>query len=96
MSTHPADLVQLARDLGYVAADLDARGYVYAGGVQQAARVLLALAGTQQEATSTSHGKPTKCRRCGAGIEQKPTGRTRLYCSAPCRKGRTKPGQMPP
>jgi hypothetical protein len=65
----------LARRLGYVAADLDRRGYVYAGVLRQAARVLLEV---DQD--------PPGCRGCGRPLDQPATGRRRRWCGERCRR----------
>lgn len=65
---------------------LDDRGALEAGIVRQLARAVLDTAPPPPDTP------PDGCRRCGAALVQKPTGRPRLYCSDRCRKGRTKPG----
>jgi hypothetical protein len=82
---------ELPRMLAWVAADLEGKGYAYCGLVRQAAR-RLATSNTAPE----PEPDPDRCRRCGTPITQQPTGRTRLYCSDPCRKGRRPPTRTEP
>jgi hypothetical protein len=65
----------IARQLGFVAADLDRRHYPYAGVLRQAARVLL---GVDQDTSG--------CRGCGRPLDQPPTGRRRRWCGERCRR----------
>jgi hypothetical protein len=71
-----APRVQLARSLGFVAADLDRRGYAYSGLLRQAARALLEI----------DPDDPDGCPGCGRTIDQPPTGRRRIWCSEACRR----------
>jgi hypothetical protein len=64
----------LARQLAYVAGDLDARLYPYTGVLRQAARALLDL------------DHHDGCRGCGTHLEQPATGRRRVWCSESCRR----------
>ena len=67
----------VARRLSYVAADLDRRGYSYAGAVRQGARLLLDLDTPPPEADG--------CVGCGQELEQPAKGRRRKWCSEACR-----------
>lgn len=69
---------ELARRLILVAADLDDRGYQFAGVVRQAARTLIAAP------VPTTDG----CRGCGAELPQPVTGGRRVWCSERCRRRR--------
>jgi hypothetical protein len=60
----------LARQLAWVAADLDRRGYAFVGPIRRAARALL-------EVDPPDDG----CRGCGQPL----TGRRRTWCSEACR-----------
>jgi hypothetical protein len=64
---------QLARQLAWVAADLDRRCYPFASPVRIAARLVLDL---------PDHDG---CRGCGAVLEQPATGRRRVWCTEACR-----------
>lgn len=66
----------VARQLSHVAADLDRRGYAYAGAIRQAARLLLDL-----DLPSRDDG----CAGCGQELEQPDTGRRRKWCGEACR-----------
>jgi hypothetical protein len=66
----------LARTLGFVAADLEARGYHGHGVVRQAARHMLEVPDDQDDAG---------CAGCRAELTQPPTGRRRKWCSEACR-----------
>lgn len=68
---------ELARSLALVAADLDDRGYRFAGVVRQAARTLIAA-----PVPTTEDG----CRGCGRALDQPVTGGRRLWCSERCRR----------
>jgi hypothetical protein len=68
--------VELARTLGYVAADLDARGYHAAGAVRRAARALL-------EVDPATDGG---CPGCGVEVPYQGRGRPRRWCSERCRR----------
>jgi hypothetical protein len=77
---------RLARQLAYVAQDLDARQYPYAGVIRQAARRLLALADEEEVAGRNQHTEAV-CAGCGEPITQKATGRPRKWCGrGRCRK----------
>ena len=69
-----ADAFALARQVAYVAQDLDARGYRMAGVVRQAAQALLELPDAGADG----------CRGCGAPLPVS-TGRPRVWCGEPCR-----------
>jgi len=71
-----ADPVQLARQLGWVAAHLDGLGYQYVGVVRQSARALLTL-------PEPSDGG---CAGCSTPLVQPATGRRRKWCSEACRR----------
>jgi predicted nucleic acid-binding Zn ribbon protein len=73
-------VADLATVLVFVASDLDARGYVYAGALRQAARRLRELEAVMNARTSG------RCERCGAPLKQRPTGRPRKWCSKACRR----------
>ena len=65
----------LARLLGFVAGDLETRGYPRAGVVRQAARALLSSAPADEG-----------CRGCGGPLPEQPAGRPRIWCGEPCRR----------
>lgn len=67
---------ELARQLAFVATDLDRRNYAFAPVVRRAARRLLDL-------PDHSDGG---CRGCGAELPQPPSGGKRLWCSEQCRR----------
>jgi hypothetical protein len=69
------DALARARMLGWIAADLERRGAVYAGFVRQCARDLLRLPDPD----------PDGCRGCGAVLAQPATGRRRVWCTEACR-----------
>jgi len=66
----------LARTLGFVAADLEQRGYHGHGVVRAAARVLLDVPDDRD---------PDGCAGCRAVLVQPHTGRRRRWCSEACR-----------
>ncbi|CAN5764899.1 hypothetical protein BH23ACT2_BH23ACT2_01600 [soil metagenome] len=67
---------ELARQVAFVATDLDRRQYPFAPVVRQAARLLLDL---------TDHSD-NGCRGCGAELPQPVTGGRRLWCGETCRR----------
>lgn len=72
-----ADLVQLARRLGWIAQNLDVKGYQFTGPIRDAARLLLDL--PEREAPDAD------CAGCEAPLVQPATGRRRKWCSESCR-----------
>lgn len=77
----PPDLVEEVRRLAWVAADLDARGYPFAGTVRRTARLLL----TVVTGDTVAAGDVAGCAGCGAALVQPATGRRRRWCSERCR-----------
>jgi hypothetical protein len=80
-------VTDLVAALLFVAEDLDARHYPFAGAVRQGARRI-----TELEAIGSAVGPvkfsapgPNACERCGAPLEQRSTGRPRKWCSESCR-----------
>ena len=69
----PMDDLTLARVLGVLASDLEARGFPYSGPLRIAARRLFDL-------------ETDRCNICAGPIEQAATGRPRKYCSKRCRR----------
>lgn len=76
--TH-GELLELARLLTLVAADLDHRGYQPSGVVLRAARALVELAAVVPHVAEA-------CPVCGGDVEQPATGRRRVYCSSSCKR----------
>ncbi len=70
------DTEKLARDLAFVAGDLDQRGYPFAGTIRQAARALLDVPEPAGQG----------CKACGADLPAGRTGRPRIWCSDKCRR----------
>lgn len=62
----------LARQLGFVAADLEKRQYPFAGVVRIGARVLLDVPGSSDSG----------CRGCGADLPTRQTGRPRVWAAS--------------
>ncbi len=69
----------LSAALSYVAADLDNRGYPFAGTVRRGARVVAEL---ESQAADTD---VPRCPSCGGEVQRVPRGRPATYCSRRCR-----------
>lgn len=67
----------LVRQLGWVAGDLDARGYPFAPVVRRGARALL-----NGDAPDRDGG----CVGCGQPVPDTPRGRPRKWCGERCRR----------
>lgn len=72
-----AERTDLARQVAFVATDLDRRGYAMAGVIRCAARALLEIPETADDGA---------CRGCGGPVPVRATGRPRVWCGETCRR----------
>jgi hypothetical protein len=70
----------LSSALLFVAQDLDDRSYAFAGVIRRAARALAELE-ARDDVPDVG-----ECPQCGGPVERSPRGRTKVYCSARCRR----------
>lgn len=67
----------LSRALTFVAADLDRKGYPFAGAVRQAARRMAEV--------EKGDRSDNPCPQCGGEVERSSRGRPKVYCTDRCR-----------